>query len=86
MFSLSTHVDDSACTGKQLSYELTIARLKSVFETIIVPERKVILGVQLERDYNAKTLKLHQANYINKGITEFKLDHANCKNLPIDLE
>jgi len=84
MFALSTHVDDSTCTGNQLGYELTIARLKSVFEITIVPEPKVILGVQLERDYNAKTLKLHQTNYINKAITEFELDHANCKILPMD--
>ena len=84
MFALSTHVDDSTCTGNQLGFELTIARLKSVFEITIVPEPKVILGVQLERNYNAKTLKLHQTNYITKAISEFELDHANCKILPMD--
>ena len=84
MFVLSTHVDDSTCTGNQLGYEWTVARLKSIFEITIVPEPKLILGVQLERDYDAKTLKLHQENYINKALSEFKLDGSNCKDLPMD--
>ena len=84
MFVLSTHVDDSTCTGNQLGYELTVARLKSIFEITIVPEPKLILGVQLERDYDAKTLKFHQENYISKALSEFKLDGSNCKDLPMD--
>ena len=40
--------------------------------------------MQLERDYDAKTLKLHQENYINKALSEFKLDGSNCKDLPMD--
>ena len=84
MFVLSTHVDDSTCTGNQLGYELTVARLKSIFEITIVPEPKLILGVQLERDFEAKTLKLHQENYINKALSEFNLDGSNCKDLPMD--
>jgi hypothetical protein len=83
-FVIGTHVDDSTCTGNQLGYELTVARLKSVFEITIVAEPKVILGVQLERDYNSKTLKLHQESFINQALAEFKLENSNCKDLPMD--
>ena len=58
--------------------------MNSIFEITIVPEPKLILGVQLERDYDAKTLKLHQENYINKALSKFKLDGSNCKDLPMD--
>jgi hypothetical protein len=81
---VATHVDDAPSTGNQRGFELLIERLKSVFEITIVKDPKMILGVQLERDYENKKLKLHQGAYIQRALEEFKLSGSTCKDIPMD--
>ena len=83
-FFLATHVDDGPCTGNEAGFKLAIECLKSVFEITITKEPKMILGVQFDRDWGAKSIKLHQTTYIKSILRAFGLQNTRGRSTPME--
>ena len=83
-FFLATHVDDGTCTGNTAGYEVAIKCLRSVFEITIEKNPKLILGVQLDRDFGQTNIKLHQTTYIKSMIKQFQLEDCKGRSTPME--
>ena len=83
-FFLATHVDDGPCTGNSAGYKLAVECLKSVFEITVTKEPKMILGVQIDRDFNTKTIKLHQTTYVKSMLSKFGLERCKERATPME--
>ena len=67
-----------------MGFELTVKRLKEVFEITITKNPKLVLGVQLDRDFEANTIKLHQSTYIRSFTDLFVKDTMRSRAVPME--
>ncbi|KAJ1305493.1 hypothetical protein OPQ81_000500 [Rhizoctonia solani] len=72
------HVDNMQLAGKPFEFLESIkAEMEKSFELVDLGEPKKFVGIEIERDIAAGTLKIHQRQYINEILTRF--DMSDCK-------
>lgn len=81
---LAIYVDDGALasTDKEMITEI-IDYLNQHFE-MTVSEASCLVGLQIERDRVAKTLRIHQAGYIKKLLERFNMQDCKPRKTPAD--
>ena len=45
---------------------------------------KIILGVQLERNREKRTMKLHQGDYVKAMLRKYDMVHCNPRDTPLE--
>jgi Reverse transcriptase (RNA-dependent DNA polymerase). len=82
---IAVHVDDMAIFG---SDKRSIANAKNDLQTKYkitdLGEAKQIVGIEIDRDINAGTLKISQAQYITKVLKRFKMEESHTVRSPMD--
>ena len=79
---LALFVDDGLIFGKCMSdIEHVLNALESEFE-ITVGDANVFVGIEIERDRNAKSIFLHQESYARKILNRFNMSLAYPCNTP----
>jgi hypothetical protein len=78
---LAIHVDDGLVIGDNADVIMNFLReLKTKFDITMDKEPKVYLGMELKNEN--ENLILHQPNYINKILREFKMENAKNVRTP----
>lgn len=83
-FYLIIHVNDTAMFGARKALDQFKIALAAHFTITDLGELKSFVGLQVERDYQAGTLKIHQGRYINTVLERFKMQNANPATTPLD--
>jgi hypothetical protein len=83
-FWLASHVDDMPCAGTTGGLELTVELLKKKFEITTDKNPTLILGVQVERNRTARTMKLHQENYSRALLEKYGMTNCNPRSTPLE--
>ena len=81
---LPIHVDDMPVTGTPKGVAMTIKRLNEAFQTTVVVAPKRILGVEVERNWQTKELKIHQGPYTRKLLEEEQAVNCNPRRTPLE--
>lgn len=82
---MTVWVDDLLlCGNSNKEIERTIKQLGEVFETKDLGEPKLLLGIQIKRDRQAKTITLSQENYINTVLARFEYNDLKETKTPLD--
>lgn len=80
------YVDDILIMCKS---EKKISELKSElgkqFEMVSLGPVKKFLGMEIERDYERKVLKIHQKSYVEKVLQKFKMQDCNTVSTPCEM-
>ena len=71
---LPVHVDDMPVTGTPEGVAMAIERLREAFEITVEVAPKRILGVQVERNWKTKQLKIHQGPYTRKLLKAYQAE------------
>ena len=58
--------------------------LKTKFEINVIGEPSMLLGMQVTRNYEKRTIMLSQTHYIDAMLTRFGLEGANPVHTPLD--
>ena len=80
---ISIYVDDciiSAPTTKEIKQ--LINGLKEIYQLTEQGELKYILGVEIERNRNTKTIQINQTKYIKNIVKRFNMENSNSVNIP----
>ncbi|XP_036138913.1 uncharacterized protein LOC114255139 [Monomorium pharaonis] len=82
---LALYVDDGLIAGQSESkvFEL-LEKLKEKFKTIDF-EAKCYLGIEIDRDIEAKKTRIHQSAYIRNLLRRFKMDESNPVSTPSEV-
>jgi hypothetical protein len=83
-FWLATHVDDMPSSGTTGGRKLAEARLKERFDITADYDPKVILGVQLERNREKRTMKCHQGDYVKAMLRKYDMTSCNPRDTPLE--
>jgi hypothetical protein len=68
------HVDDMLLAGRPLSFlEAVKADLRKSFELVDLGEARMFVGVEIERDRTAGTLKMSQRRYVDNILARFNM-------------
>jgi hypothetical protein len=79
-----SHVDDLLSVGTTEGLRHLQAALGKKFELVVDVNPSDITGVQIVRDREQKWLKLHQAAYIDKILTDFNMTECKAVDTPMD--
>ena len=81
---IGLYVDDMIILGKELqAIQTTIQGIKSLWEIKDLGDVSRILGLQIHRDRQKRTLTIDQSAYIQEVIERFKLGDAKPISLPV---
>jgi hypothetical protein len=81
---LLLYVDDILLCTNSLSKMCEVEnKLRSEFEITCLGEPKRFLGIEIERNRQAKTIKLHQGKFVRSIIERFGLSNAKSVNSPM---
>ena len=76
---LAVYVDDLIIVGKEISeIDKVKADLRKEFDMDDRGDAEYILGMQIERDRTARTLKLTQTQYAKDVVKKFNMDKSTC--------
>ena len=79
------HVDDGLCVGNDAAFiEECLGKLGQRFELTVVKDPEVYVGIQIDRDRNAGTLKMHQEDAVRKLIASLNLQDCRRINTPME--
>ena len=76
---LPVHVDDMTVTGTPEGVAMATKRLREAFEITVEVAPKRILGVQVERNWKTKQLKIHQGPYTRKLLKAYQAEDCNLE-------
>jgi hypothetical protein len=81
---VSIYVDDILIAGKEMATVDSVKKsLMSVFEARDLGEAKFFIGLEIERDRKARTLKISQKNMVTELVKKYGLDSAKTKTTPL---
>jgi len=81
---LAVFVDDGLVASNNVeTLKIIIQRLSETFK-ITVENSNIFVGLQIERDRERKTLKIHQSAYTRKIIEKFGMANAKTVSVPAD--
>ena len=79
-----THVDDLLTVATPAGTAKLIATLEKDFELTVTRDPVLVMGVQVERNREAKWLKLHQAAFVDSILEEFGMTDCSPADTPMD--
>ena len=82
--ALGTHVDDMLGIGDEAGLANISATLKNVFSITERRNPSVVTGVEIERNREARWLKLHQGTYIANLLAEYGMTDCHATDTPMD--
>ena len=81
---LAVFVDDGLVASNNVeTLKIIIQRLNETFK-ITVENSNIFVGLQIERNRERKTLKIHQSAYTRKIIEKFGMANAKTVSVPAD--
>lgn len=81
---VALYVDDGlACSKSKDTIDKLLASLKSEFE-ITVSDAELYVGLQLDRDRIAKTIRVHQTRYAESVLARFNMMECHPAKVPAD--
>ena len=82
----SVHIDDMTILGSDTNAITNMkAELRKYFMIMDLGEAKQIVGLELDRDMEAGTLKIKQTLYIKKVLEKFGMADSHPVSTPLDL-
>ena len=79
-----SHVDDLLTVGTPVGIAALTSTLRKEFEITEKPNPAMVTGVQIERNREAKWLKLHQASYVDTILEVFGQTDCTPADTPMD--
>src|ERR1700741_270568 len=80
---LLIYVDDLLLVGEKDPVNKVNKELTRLYEMIDLGPVKRFLGIMVEWDRKAKTIKLHQAPYIKGLLRRYELENCNLVHMPM---
>ncbi|TPX43293.1 DNA-directed DNA polymerase [Synchytrium endobioticum] len=79
-----THVDDMLVASNTMSnMQSLVNHMKLEFELSTVKPAEFFLGMRITRDRNLRTITIHQGQYVNEILSQFKMSSAEYTRNPL---